>query len=167
MWSNRLHHTLTDASEPAADLDVPKKQISKTEVAATFEEDNARRLASGSIVQKCICLQPFRRRSSYRKDNEGHNRKQVDDLQKRVQDTEQELLSVIGNANGRETDLRFQLEKEQGERLALERQLVEMNEQMAEVASMNWREGLRYGREGVRATPGRLPPPTPRKGVQL
>ena len=112
-------------------------------------------------------LQPFRRRSSYRKDNEGHNRKQVDDLQKRVQDTEQELLSVIANANGRETDLRFQIEKEQGERLALERKLVEMNEQMAEVASMNWREGLRYGRQGVRATPGRLPPPTPRKGVQL
>ena len=100
-------------------------------------------------------------------DNEGHNRKQVDDLQKRVQDTEQELLSVIANANGRETDLRFQIEKEQGERLALERKLVEMNEQMAEVASMNWREGLRYGRQGVRATPGRLPPPTPRKGVQL
>jgi len=45
MWSNQLDHTLTDASELAADLDAPKTNIAKTAVAATFEEDNARRPA--------------------------------------------------------------------------------------------------------------------------
>ena len=42
MWSNRLSHALTDASEAAADLDAPNKKIAKTAVAATFEEDNVR-----------------------------------------------------------------------------------------------------------------------------
>ena len=38
--------TLTDASEPAADMDAPKTKIAKTAVAATFEEDN---------VCYCVC----------------------------------------------------------------------------------------------------------------
>ena len=42
MWSNRLRRALTDASEPAADLDAPKTNIAKTAVAVTFEEDNVR-----------------------------------------------------------------------------------------------------------------------------
>ena len=65
MWPNRFNNALTDASEPAADLDAPntnvaktavswkrlhkaadqdepKKNIAKTAVAATFEEDNVR-----------------------------------------------------------------------------------------------------------------------------
>ena len=77
MWSNRLSNALTDASEPAADLDAPntnvaktavswkrlhkaadqdepKTNIAKTAVAATFEEDNVRYCAFDEVSLKAL-----------------------------------------------------------------------------------------------------------------
>ena len=106
MWPNSLSHALTDASEPAADLDAPNKniaktavnlkrllneadldapnnKIAKTAVAATFEEDNVRYCPSDEASLKAL---PRGASDEERMSNKKRLQKKLDTVQESMND---------------------------------------------------------------------------------
>ena len=83
MWSNRLRHALTDASEPAADLDAPNNNIAKTAVAATFEECNVMYCAFDEASLKAL---PRGASDEERMSNKNRLQKKLDAVQESMKD---------------------------------------------------------------------------------
>ena len=137
MWPNNLSHALTDASEPAADLDTPNKhiaktavnwkmlqkaadldapnnKIAKTAVAATFEEDNVRYCAFDEVSLKAL---PRGASDEERMSNKNRLQKKLDAVQGSMKDGDT-MTESMRDAKKRAKWLTKEIAKERTQLLA-------------------------------------------------
>ena len=137
MWPNSFSHALTDASEPAADLDAPNqniaktavnwkrwqkavdldapnKNIAKTAVAATFEECNVRYCAFDEASLKAL---PRGASDEERMSNKNRLQKKLDAVQGSMKDGDT-MTESMRDAKKRAKWLTKEIAKERPQLLA-------------------------------------------------